>query len=202
MCLIGGILMLIGTISGLQIFRLLIGLYFEYGRPYVSLAVGEGLATILSIILTIIFFIIIGGGLSVILGTLLVIIHAHKIGKIIISLGSGMGIFGLFIFIGYYLTFNPIRTGADFGFFILTLLLDVYFIGIILTIIGRKKMKKIKEDEIDKDFPSIEVIEYDENLEETSEQIKCPVCAAENLTRAVYCGSCGFEFTNALEHII
>ncbi|MFX0188972.1 MAG: hypothetical protein ACFE8A_14700 [Candidatus Hodarchaeota archaeon] len=193
-CFIGGILMLIGSVGGLQIFILLIELYFEFAVPYVSATIGPELTSVLNIFLTVIFLVILGGGISVIIGTILVIINLYKIGKLIISLGSGMGLIGILFFIAFEITFiGPINTWEKFGLFALGLLLNLYFIGVIITIIGRRKMKKISEAE--EEVPQVKIVDYNS----TTEKIKCPVCNLENIKDSKYCGSCGFELSYALE---
>jgi hypothetical protein len=81
--------MIIGNFSGFRIFSFITDLYFEYGTSYVEDAVGKIATQIITIILIIILYIMAGGGISVIIGTSLVIARLHKLGKLIISLGTG-----------------------------------------------------------------------------------------------------------------
>ena len=138
--------MLLGNFSGLQLLQLTIGLYFEYGVPYVRTIIGPIPTTAVTIFITVILYIMLGGGISVIIGAILVLIHLHKLGKLIITLGTGTGLIGISIFLLIEtIIINPIESWFDFGFFILRLLIDLYFLCIILAIIARKKMKKIGE---------------------------------------------------------
>ena len=194
--------MILGNFTGLQIFQLVIGLYFEYGVPYVRNVIGPIPTTALTIFLTLILYIMLGGGISVIAGAILVLIHLHKLGKLIITLGTGTGIFGLSIFILIETTLiNPIDNWLDFGIFILRLLIDLYFLGIILTIIARKKMKKIGEQEeyTDKSvkelFPKIQ----EEEIDQLEKKIICPICKSANSVTESHCRYCGTALSYDLE---
>lgn len=193
--------MIIGNFSGLQLFQLILGLYFEYGVPYVRGTIGRIPTTILTIFLTIILYIMAGGGISVIVGTFLILFHLHKIGKLIITLGTGTGLIGISIFLLIEITIiNPIETWADFGFFILRLLIDFYFIGIIFVMIARKKMKTIGEEQ-EFDFKSSEqfILEKEEVLEDIPKNIICPVCKTANSDSKSYCQYCGTALKYDLE---
>jgi len=193
--------MLLGNFGGLQLFHLAIGLYFEYGVPYVRSIIGPIPTTALTIFLTVVLYIMAGGGISVILGTILILFHLHKLGKLIITLGTGTGLIGITIFLLIETTIiNPIESWIDFGFFIIRLLIDLYFLGIILAIIARKKMKKIgeKEDytgEFVKDlFP-----EKEEEIDQLQKKIICPICKSANSDTDSHCHYCGTALKYDLE---
>jgi predicted membrane protein len=139
-----------------------------------------------------------GGGISVIIGTSLVIARLHKLGKLIISLGTGMGLIGLIIFLLIETTLiNPIETGSDLGFFILRLLIDFYFIGVLLTIFAKRKMKVISKEPEEKKY--IEQFLPQEKTGEITNKIKCPACKEENNDYEIYCQYCGTALKYNLE---
>jgi ribose/xylose/arabinose/galactoside ABC-type transport system permease subunit len=197
--------MIIGNFSGLQIFSLLAGLYFEYGIPYVKDIIGNYPTTALNVFLIVLLYIMSGGGITVIIGTSLLLIHLHKIGKLIITLGTGTGIFGIVIFILIETTIvNPIESWVDFGFFLLILLMDLYFIGIILVIIARKKMKKLSEGEYVDDSIEDLFSHTNEDIESVADSIKvkCPVCNSKISKNLSFCSHCGTELKYNLEKLL
>jgi hypothetical protein len=134
-CIIGGILMILSsTVGGIS--------FFITVSEYIT-DVAPELAPILNLILQIFNYIALGGGISVIIGTLIVALNKYGIGKFIIGLGAGMGLIGLIIFIisgiiGGTLAnrlleiiVNLISLSGGFG-----------FVGVLLTILGRAKLKK------------------------------------------------------------
>lgn len=134
-CFIGGILMILSsTVGGIS--------FFITVNEYIT-DVAPELAPILNLILQIFNYIALGGGISVIIGTLIVALNKYGIGKFIIGLGAGMGLIGLIIFIisgiiGGTLAnrlleiiVNLISLSGGFG-----------FVGVLLTILGRAKLKK------------------------------------------------------------
>ena len=135
LCAIGGALMLIGsTVGDVGFFATIFAI--------ITSEVPE-LAPILNLILRIFNYIALGGGVSVIIGVIIVAIGKYGIGKFIISLGAGMGLIGLIVYIitGIYagtlsselLTWMIVLLTLNGGF---------GFLGVILTIIGRFKLKK------------------------------------------------------------
>ena len=186
--------MIIGTASGLNLFPLLLELYNSYGIPYVNRVVGRNITRVLAVILRIVLIIMAGGGISVIIGSILVLTHLHKIGRLLITLGSGMGIIGSIVFIMWNITFAP-----SAGVFFLGLLLDIYFVGVILTIIGRRKMKIKEEDEFDEeDFePLLRPNEPEPRI--NNDTVPCPVCDTGNPKTATYCRQCGTSLNYDLE---
>ena len=143
---------------------------------------------------SIILIIIAGGGISVIIGAILVLTHLHKIGRLLITLGSGMGLIGSIVFIMWNVTFAP-----SVGLFFLGLLLDFYFIGVILTIIGRKKMKVKEEEEFEEDDFEPLLTPKESELTVPSDTLPCPVCDTRNPKTATYCRHCGTSLNYDLE---
>ena len=201
--ILGGIFMLIGNFRGLPLFTSLIELYNGFGSKYVRSVIGNRLGFLLSIAIVGIFFIIAGGGASVIIGALLVLIQLRRIGKIIISLGSGMGVLGMIIFILIEVTIlNPVSTWIGFGFFLLTLLLDLYFIGILMALIGRRKIKKKGEEEKDLKLFGNSQLDDEPLLDIHDEKNVCPVCNSNNELHSIYCRDCGSKLNNYLENYL
>ena len=131
-CIIGGLLMLISSVIGSVSFYALV--FSE-----VSKRLGPETAMVLSIILIIFAIVAMGGGISVILGAILVSKDKIGLGKFIIGLGAGMGLIGLVIFL-----ITSIIAGVLLAV-VMGLINGSYgFVGVILTIFSRMKMKKVK----------------------------------------------------------
>jgi hypothetical protein len=134
LCIIGGILMIISSVIGSISF-------FELVFSEISTEVGEDAANILSIILQILAYIAMGGGISVIIGALIVAMNHYRLGKFIIGLGAGMGLISLIIFL-----ITSIVNGSIVEEFI-GIVSEIGhgsygFLGIFLTIVARFKLKK------------------------------------------------------------
>ncbi|MFX1259232.1 MAG: zinc ribbon domain-containing protein, partial [Promethearchaeota archaeon] len=191
-CISGGILMLIGSASGFAILFLILGLYSEYGATYLSSAIGAELTTVLTVLITLLLVIMAGGGISVIIGAILIYINMYKLGKIIIALGTGMGLFGIIMFLIWEASFvNPVNTLTDFGFFLLSLLLNFYFIGVLMAFIAKKKMKKLTDEEYGEVLMKEAVAKHDKEVDKLYERVKCPVCNTENPKTGKFCRKCG-----------
>ena len=186
--------MILGTASSLNLFPFLLDLYNSYGIPYINRIAGRNTTRVLAVILRIVLIIIVGGGISVIAGGVLILTHLHKLGRLLITLGSGMGLIGSIIFIMWNITFAP-----SVGVFFLGLLLDIYFVGVIITIIGRRKMKIKEDDEFDEeDFePLLRANEPEPRINGNS--FPCPVCDTGNPKTATYCRQCGTSLNYDLE---
>ena len=114
--------------------------FFETIFGYLSAEIGENMANVLSIILQILAYIAMGGGVSVIIGALIVAMNHYKLGKFIIGIGAGMGLIGLIIFI-----ITSIIQGvvvAEIIGIALEIINGSYgFLGVLLTIIARMMLK-------------------------------------------------------------
>ncbi|MHA1729233.1 MAG: hypothetical protein ACTSWY_10940 [Promethearchaeota archaeon] len=137
-CIIGGILMLISSIVGnVSFFILIFGIASSIIDPESALT--------FSIILQIFSIIATGGGISVIGGALIIALNQYRLGKFIIGLGAGMGSIGLLIFITMSLIAGSFL--SDLSGIILGILNGSYgFLGVILTIFARFRLKKDKKD--------------------------------------------------------
>jgi hypothetical protein len=138
-CIIGGILMFVASIVGSALaYRLIVD---EATKNFPEYAVQ------LEIFLTICIFIAMGGGISVIVGSIIAF-KVVPIGKWIIGLGAGMGLIG---FLSWLIT--GIYTGSITGT-VLEILIGLLLgpasygiIGVFLTIWARRFMKKKKDKE-------------------------------------------------------
>jgi len=136
LCIIGGILLIISsTARNFAFFESLFGL--------IAADVGPVVAAIVSVVIQILGYISMVGGIVVIIGALIVAMNHYIIGKIIIALGAGMGLISLIIFFITSIVEGSIY--ADIVGIITQIAHGSYgFIGIILTIIARLKLKKPK----------------------------------------------------------
>ena len=139
-CIIGGILMILGSATGSIV---LYEIIYNYALGYI----GVELATIFSIILQVFGYIAAGGGISVIIGALIVAMGRYRLGKFIIGLGVGLGLISLIIFL-----ITGIIEGTITGFFIelITELIALKggfgFTGAVLTFFSRRQLKRKEED--------------------------------------------------------
>ena len=130
-CIIGGLLMFISSVVGSVSFFALV--FSEASKHF-----GAEAALVLSIILLIFSIVAMGGGISVIIGAILVSREKIGLGKFIIGLGAGMGLIGLIILLitsllaGTVLAVSSGLINGSYG-----------FLGVVLTIIARLKLKKV-----------------------------------------------------------
>jgi len=131
LCIIGGLLMLISSVVGSVSFYALV--FAEASKR-----LGPETTLILSIILMIFTIVALGGGISVIIGAILVSREKIGLGKFIIGLGAGMGLIGLIILLitsllaGTVLAVTSGLINGSYG-----------FLGVVITIIARLKLKKV-----------------------------------------------------------
>ncbi|MFX1346136.1 MAG: hypothetical protein ACFFAI_13575 [Promethearchaeota archaeon] len=115
--------------------------FFETLFDLIEEDVGEDVAKIVSLVIQILAYIAMAGGISVIVGALIVAMNHYRLGKFIIGLGAGMGLISLIIFL-----VSGIFEGSvldDLEGIVLGIVNGSYgFLGILLTIIARIKMKK------------------------------------------------------------
>ena len=126
--------MIIGSVAGSITF-------FETLFSLIEADVGEDVAKIVSLVIQILGYVAIGGGISVIIGALIVAMDHYRIGKLIISIGAGMGLISFLIFIIGGIT-EGIILDEMAGIVDETLHGGYGFIGVLLTIVARLKMKK------------------------------------------------------------
>jgi len=183
--------MLIGVSSGLRILSTLLNLYQTYAEGYVYAYAGNTIGGITSVVVNIIFFIISAGGYSVLVGCGLILVHLHRIGRKIISLGAGIGAVGMFIYILYLASIEP-SLGQGSGLlpliiFILITMLDAFFIGAILTIVGKKKMKAFEKMKKEQKKEEKELLNDTDIIPAYERGIHCPSCGALNEDSNRFC---------------
>jgi hypothetical protein len=187
--LLGAALMVIGSAVGTTAFyEFLYNIFSDYINP--------DLKPIILNVLSIISFLAAGGGYTVIVGLILVILNQYRLGRIIISFGTGFGIIGIIVYISYYIiNFTGIITDST----ILSHIEQIYglftfnsgfgFVGTILVIIGKFGLKKPEEEEK-------ELLQSKEEATEVFDtQVKyCPNCGTALPVHANFCNECGTEF--------
>jgi hypothetical protein len=187
--LLGAALMVIGSAVGTTAFyEFLYNIFSDYINP--------DLKPIILNVLSIISFLAAGGGYTVIVGLILVILNQYRLGRIIISFGTGFGIIGIIVYISYYIiNFTGIITDST----ILSHIEQIYglftfnsgfgFVGTILVIIGKFGLKKPEEEEK-------ELLQSKEEATEVFDtQVKyCPNCGNALPVHANFCNECGTEF--------
>jgi hypothetical protein len=122
-------------------------LFFEITLNYIS---DKTIITTLLILIVIFQIIAESGGIAVIVGTFLISVEHYKYGKFLSSLGTGIGVIGLLalIILSFYLGLIVIERTLS----LITIICGgsfVGFIGLILSIIARKKLGKMKNKDVD-----------------------------------------------------
>lgn len=193
--LVGGVLMIIGSAVGSTAF-------YEFLYSIFSDYLSEDLEPLLSGILAVISFLAAGGGYTVIAGVILVMIKQYRLGRIIISFGTGFGILGIVVYIAYYVV-N--LTGIITNPTILAYLSQIYglftfntgfgFAGTILAVIGKMGIRKPKKPV--KEQPEVLTPPEDAASEVFDAQVKyCPSCGKAVPLLANFCNECGTDFDN------
>ena len=133
LCIIGGILMILGsTIGSIAFFEMIFGL--------LQGILSQSLLKIVDLVLKVLAYIAGGGGVSVIIGAILVGIGVYRLGKIIIAIGAGIGLIGFIIYIIVSILNGSIANEL-IGIIIQAINGGYGFIGVLLTIIARTGMK-------------------------------------------------------------
>lgn len=188
--LIGGALMIVGSAVGsIAFYEFLYSIFSDY--------IAEDLRPLLSGILAIISFLAAGGGYTVIVGVIFVLLNQYRLGRIIISFGTSFGIIGVIVYIMYYIVS---LTGIITNPTIIAYLTQIYGLfsfntgfglaGTILAIIGRMGLKQPKKVMEESPIPQ------EENASEVFDaQVKyCPNCGKALPLHANFCNECGTDF--------
>ena len=190
LCLLGGILMIIGSATGSAFYQYL----YNLASPYIA----PEFLPLVQAVLTVLEYISFYGGYSVLVGTFLILIKHSRLGKIIIMVATSFGMLGLIIFaitwIVRYLGL-PLDPQVDL---ILTQIHSLFtynsgmaFTGTVLAVIGRYGIKKSekKEKEISKSE------EKGINISSSNNDSKfCPECGVTLPRKANFCNKCGVHF--------
>jgi len=190
-CSIGGVLMIIGSATGSA------GFYTFIYNQFSSYISNEWKPLIVGI-LTVLKYIAIYGGYSVLVGVVLTMLKQYWLGRFIISIATGFGLLGIIIYI-VVLIIGYTGISVDPG---LQLILDeLYnlfsynsgfaFAGTILAIIGRIGLKKPK---IVEEIPVSEVEEEEPSMLDNLKNKYCPNCGTILPIHANFCRECGKSF--------
>lgn len=136
-CIIGGVLMMIAAIIGSTfVYEIIFG-YLSKKQP--------GLKGIFSILLYTMAYIALGGGISVIIGSIITF-KALRPGKWIISIGAGMGLIAFisFVVMGIYAG-TLVGSWSEIIIGLLSGPMSYGIIGVFMTIFARKGMSKGKK---------------------------------------------------------
>ncbi|MHA1913080.1 MAG: hypothetical protein ACW986_13430 [Promethearchaeota archaeon] len=139
LCIIGGILMILGSaIGSIAFFETIFGL--------LQGILSDSLLRIVDIVLKVLGYISGGGGISVIIGAILVGFGVYRLGRIIIALGAGMGFIGFIIFLIVSILNGSIAN--EITGIILEVINGGYgFVGVLLTIVARSGMSDEEEED-------------------------------------------------------
>ncbi len=188
LCILGGVLMIIASATGSAVFYQYL---YALAEPYV----GAEFLPFVRAILTILEYIALYGGISVLVGTFLILIHLTRVGKIIIMIATSFGMFGLII---YAITWAVAAFGIPLDppvQLILTQIRALFtfnsgmaFTGTVLAVIGRYGVKRSEKME-----------QEGSTSEEKSKNTKngakfCPNCGATLPLKANFCNKCGKNF--------
>ena len=121
--IIAGVLLLISGISGLAT--------WEAIKEFVTINIADN--AVIQIVFAILIFIASLGGISVIVGGILIGKDNVGTGKFLITLGAGLGIIGLIVSIYYAYIEGGLNVWSFFS---------IGFIGLILSIVARMMAKK------------------------------------------------------------
>ena len=133
LCLIGGVLMILGSVVGSVGF---LGKILTYLEPYF----GQNIQQIIGTILTIFAFIALGGGISVIIGALVAGYSSDRIGRLIVGMAIGVGLIGLIIIVVTNLI-EGITVNEIVDILLATFNGFYGLCGVIISIFGRKNLK-------------------------------------------------------------
>jgi len=186
--IIGGVLMIIASTAGSA------GFYtFLYNQ--IATYIAEDLKPFFEVVLTILKYIAIGGGYSVLAGVVLVMLDQYRLGRFIIGVATSFGLLGLILYIIVWvigaanITVDPgIQLVLDELYNLFTFNSGLGFAGTVVAIIGRMGLKKPKKEEVSK---------TDKNDSKTMDNLKskyCPNCGTILPIEANFCRECGTNF--------
>ncbi len=137
-CILGGLLMIIGSVTGDPGF---VADLFNISAKFL----GERTVIPFLLVLFIFKIVAVGGGISVIIGSILVAMDHYRLGKLIIGIGAGVGFFGLLFIVATGLIAGTLLKKLSLLFLGLIGFHGTFgFCGILLTIIARRKLNPLK----------------------------------------------------------
>jgi len=192
--IIGGILMIISSAIGS------IGVY-EFLRDYVNGQISiEWIKLVLNVLVEILRWIANTGGAAVIVGAIIIAFNRYRFGKWLISIGLTFGTLALIIWLISWITDNTnIITDPQILLYLdnledlFTYNTGLQFTGVVIAIIGRKFVKKPKEEEEELEEAEItgEAKEGESEPPLPFQNVYCPNCGASIPFNAEFCSECG-----------
>ncbi|MFX1590234.1 MAG: zinc ribbon domain-containing protein [Promethearchaeota archaeon] len=190
--IIGGIMMIIGSATGS------FGLYTLILNQ-IKLYVGAEWEPLIGIIFNVLKYIAIGGGYSVLVGVLLVLLKQYWLGRFIIGIATSFGLLGLIIYIAVWIigitniTLDPsIQLFLDQVYNLFTFNSGLAFGGTVLAIIGRIGLK---EPEVpSEELSASKVEDRDSSMFDNLKNKYCPNCGTILPIHANFCSECGKDF--------
>jgi ABC-type multidrug transport system fused ATPase/permease subunit len=192
---IGGILMIASYTGGtIKVFEFIYDLIVNQWPQSQQIA---------SIILDIFQWIADLGGIAIIIGAILILFGAMRIGKFVAWIGLAFGTFALIVWVvAWIVNLTGIITDPT----IVTYLNQLYaqfnygsslsFIGVVIAIIGRIFVRRTKKEKPIAEEPIIEATysEDEENIKTNLDTKFCPNCGTELPVYANFCNNCGETF--------
>ena len=188
LCILGGVLMIIGSATGSALFYQYL---YSLALPYI----GPEFLPFIQVILTILEYISFYGGYSVLVGAFLILIKMIRVGKIIITIATSFGMLGLIIYAVTWAVGNfgipldpPVQLILTQIYSIFTFNSGMAFAGTVVAVIGRYGVKR--SEKMKKESPTNE-----EKSKNTKKGAKfCPNCGATLPLKANFCNKCGKNF--------
>jgi ribosomal protein L40E len=185
----GGILMIVGSATGSALF-------YQYLYNLVLPYIGGEIVPIVSAVLTVLEYIAIYGGYSVLVGVFLILIKMSRLGRIIITIATSFGLLGLIIYGGMWIVDTlgvPLDPSAqlvlDQIYSLFTFNSGTAFAGTVIVVIGKFGFKKAEraakeeaKEEAKKAAASIPNSKF------------CPNCGSVLPGHANFCNKCGKTF--------
>ena len=187
-CILGGVLMIIGSATGSAYFYQYL---YSLAEPYIGLEFLPFFQAILTILEYIAFY----GGYSVLVGAFLILIKIIRVGKIIITIATSFGMLGLIIYAITWAVGNfgipldpPVQLILTQIYSIFTFNSGMAFAGTVVAVIGRYGVKRTEKMEM-------ESSKDEEKSNNTKNGSKfCPNCGATLPLKANFCNQCGKNF--------
>jgi len=188
LCILGGVLMIVGSATGSALFYQYL---YSLALPYI----GPEFLPFVQAILTILEYIALFGGYSVLVGAFLILIKIIRVGKIIITIATSFGILGLIIYAITWAVGNfgipldpPVQLILTQIYSIFTFNSGMAFAGTVVAVIGRYGVKR--SEKMEKGSSTSEGKSKD-----TKKGAKfCPNCGETLPLKANFCNKCGKNF--------
>jgi len=191
----GAILMIVGSAVGSLFYATLLDQLILAGF------IGPEFIPLVTSIMTVLGYIALFGGYSVLVAVFLILIKWNRVGRLIITIATGFGILGLIIYgvswaVGYYSiplndTWQTILTNVH-GLF--TFDSGMALAGTAIVVVGKFLLKRSEKAYEEKTEEAKEADERKETSSNNSDSKFCPECGAKLPARANFCNKCGKNF--------